>query len=97
VTIGKLPRARAAIGLVKVADLIGLGFEYYGSLGPLSSPRLSIHDEHLLFEAPHILSEHDIELSFGVGQALSDTQNQLIFKTIVGYTFDVSGCQNRKH
>jgi hypothetical protein len=85
----------AALALIKVADVVGLGFEYYGSLGPLASPRVSIHDEHLLFEAVHILSEHDIELSFGVGEALSDTQNQLIFKTIVGYTFDVSGRRSR--
>jgi hypothetical protein len=87
----------AALGLVKVADSIGLGFEYYGSLGPLTSPRLSIHDEHLLFEALHVISDHDIELSFGVGEAFSDTQNQLIFKTIVGYTFDVSGRPSRNH
>jgi hypothetical protein len=87
----------AALALVKVADLIGLGFEYYGSLGPLTSPRLSSHDEHLLFEALHILCDPDIELSFGVGEAISDTQNQLIFKTIVGYTFDVSGRRNLSH
>jgi hypothetical protein len=89
--------APAALGLVKVAGLIGLGFEYYGSLGPLTSPRLSNHDEHLLFEALHIFSDRDIELSFGVGEAISDTQNQLIFKTIVGYTFDVSGRRNLSH
>jgi len=87
----------AALGLVKLADAIGVGLEYYGSLGPLTSPRLSIHDEHLLFEALHIFTDHDIELSFGVGEAISDTQNQLIFKTIVGYTFDVSGSRNQNH
>lgn len=83
--------APGALGLVKLADVVGVGFEYYGSLGPVTSPRISAHDEHILFEALHIFAEHDIELSFGVGESISDVENKLIFKTILGYTFDVSG------
>jgi 2-keto-4-pentenoate hydratase/2-oxohepta-3-ene-1,7-dioic acid hydratase in catechol pathway len=92
------PRAprRTPGSSVKVAG-IGFGFEYYGSLGPLTSPRLSIRNEHLLFEAIHIFTDPEIELSFGVGEALSDTQNKLIFKTIVGYTFDLCRKQHLDH
>ena len=79
----------AALGLVKIQETVGIGVEYYSSLGPVGSGLLPVsQQEHYVYEVAHLISEENVELSWGAGEGLTEGSNRLVFKVIVGYSFD---------
>lgn len=58
---------------------LGVGLEYYAVL---TEPR-----EQYLFEAIDLFGIKDVEVNLAVGQGFGAASGQLIFKTILGYTF----------
>jgi hypothetical protein len=79
-----------AMALVKLADALGLGFEYYTGIGPIASPLPLRQQEHYLYEAAHLLAIESFELSIGVGEGLTPASNPVVVKAIVGYEFDTT-------
>jgi hypothetical protein len=80
------PAAKAA---VKIAEIVGLGFEYYAGLGPIASGFAPWREqEHYLYEVADLLAIDALELNLGVGEGLTEASNPLVIKMIVGYVFD---------
>lgn len=79
----------AVMGVFKVRELVGFGLEYYAGFGPVSHPHAWNDQEHYLYEVFHLLSEENVELTGGVGEGLTGASNPLVFKVILGYTFDL--------
>jgi hypothetical protein len=76
---------------LKVARTIGpaaLGFEYYGTLGPLASPLPWRQEEHYVFETFDLVGLPRLELNVGVGEGLTAASAGIVVKAIVGYTFE---------
>jgi hypothetical protein len=68
---------------------VSFGFEYYTNLGPFSSGFLPLREEeHYLYEVFNLLSVKRLELNAGVGEGLTAGSNRLIFKMILGYTWE---------
>ncbi|HUL29852.1 MAG TPA: hypothetical protein VLZ03_05295 [Thermodesulfobacteriota bacterium] len=63
------------------------GFEYYGSLGPLSGFDPLKEQKHQIFPVVDLNLGADWELNFGVGMGLTSSTDRLIIKTIVGRRF----------
>jgi hypothetical protein len=73
----------------KVHDAVSFGFEYYTNLGPFSRGFLTLREqEHYLYEVFNLLSVKHYELNAGVGEGLTAGSNPLIFKVILGYTWE---------
>jgi hypothetical protein len=66
------------------------GVEYYAALGPVVGLAPAREQQHYLFEVANLLAVRNLELNAGVGQGLTSASNALVFKVIVGYTFDRS-------
>ncbi len=79
--------APALMALFKIAGKVSLGLEYYGDIGPISSPASLSEQQHYLFEVVNLLAIPDLELNAGIGQGLSHGSNDLIAKVIIGYGF----------
>jgi hypothetical protein len=78
------------MAIAKIADALGLGFEYYTGLGPIAAMPPLREQEHYLYEAVHLLAIDRLELSIGVGEGLTHASNPLVLKTIVGWEFDTA-------
>ena len=79
--------APAVMALVKIAGKVSLGVEYYGDIGPISSPAALSEQQHYLFEVVNLIAISDFELNAGIGEGLSHGSNDLIAKVIIGYAF----------
>jgi hypothetical protein len=78
------PAAKAS----RTVGPVALGFEYYATLGPLTGLLPWKEEQHQVFEVVDLLSVESLELSFGVGEGLTESSAGLVFKVIVGYEFD---------
>jgi hypothetical protein len=78
----------AAMALIKVRQVVSVGFEYYAALGPLTSPSPFGAQQHTLFEVVNLLAVRDFELNVGVGEGLTAASNAVTLKAIVGYAFE---------
>jgi hypothetical protein len=77
------------MAVYKVHEAVSLGFEYYTNLGPFSSGFLPLREqEHYVYEVFNLLSVKRLELNAGVGEGLTAGSNRLIFKMILGYTWE---------
>jgi hypothetical protein len=77
------------MALYKLHDAVSFGIEYYADLGPFGSGFLPLSEqEHYLFEVFNLLAVKRFELNAGVGEGLTAGSNGLIFKTILGYTWE---------
>lgn len=79
--------APAMMALVKIRELVSLGLEYYGDLGPFTSFSPAGGQQHYLFEVVNVLAWSDFELNAGIGEGLSSGSNDLVAKAIFGYRF----------
>ncbi len=78
----------AATAVVKVRGVIGLGLEYYASLGPIGGFHAARDQEHYVFEVVNLLAVRHLELNVGVGEGLTAGSNGWIVKTIVGWSLE---------
>lgn len=77
------------MAVYKLHETASFGFEYYANLGPFSKGFLVWKDEeHYLYEVFNLLEIQRLELNAGVGEGLTADSNRLIFKMIVGYTWE---------
>ncbi len=75
----------------KVARTVGpvaLGFEYYATFGPGIAFVPLAEQGQQLFEVLDVLSVDRLEVNVGVGEGLTRASEGLVFKAIVGYTFE---------
>jgi hypothetical protein len=70
---------------VKIRDVVSLGVEYYGSIGPIAHPDAVKQQEHYLFGVANVLALAGWELNFGVGAGLTPSSNDVIVKAIFGH------------
>ena len=61
-----------------------LGFEYYGSLGPLNQFKKSSEQGHALFLAYDLVGNNKWELNIGPGWGLTPATDGFVFKILVG-------------
>ena len=78
----------AAAAYLKIPKVAAIGFEYYGSLGPLKkfSPRSA--QVHYLFAATNLLVFAGWEVNAAVGRGLTTlggSSNEYVIKTILGH------------
>jgi len=64
------------------------GFEYYGSVGPVTGFYAVPDQEHQIFPAIDLNLSPKWEINFGVGVGLTRSTDHLIAKMILGYRFD---------
>jgi hypothetical protein len=64
-----------------------MGFEYYGSLGPLNNFQPYQSQQQQLFSAIDLDWSPDSELNFGYGWGFTQSTDNAIFKVILGYRF----------
>jgi hypothetical protein len=69
------------------SDVLDVGFEYYGSLGPVKGFDASREQEHQIFPAIDLNVSPDWEINFGVGVGLTPATDHLIAKLILGRRF----------
>jgi hypothetical protein len=81
------PSFQPAVKVARTVGPIALGFEYYATLGPLSSILPWKEEEQQVFEVVDLVSVADFELNAGVGEGLTDATNGVVFKMILGYEF----------
>jgi hypothetical protein len=77
----------AAMAVIKIRDLVSLGFEYYAGFGPVTSPLAFSNQQQTLFEVANLLALSNLEVNFGVGEGLTAASNDLTIKAIIGYEF----------
>ena len=87
---GGLQFEPAAKAMVKFGHL-GLGLEYYSSLGSITGFDTFREQEHALFQVVDILALEPLELNLGVGEGLTRGSNNLVFKVIFGWSFGGDG------
>jgi hypothetical protein len=71
------------------AELLALGIEYYGSIGPMASPLPLAAQTHQFFGVVDLEAFHDLELELGLGGGVTPASAGLVGKVIVGYSFDL--------
>jgi hypothetical protein len=77
------PAAKAVLKL----GHIGVGLEYYTSLGSVTGFDAFRNQEHALFQTLDILDFEPLELNLGIGEGLTRGSNDLVVKVIFGWSF----------
>jgi len=75
-------------GVIKVGELVSFGVEYYTNLGPFSGFLPWNQEEQYVYEVVNLIGVKRFELNAGVGEGLTDASNRLVFKAILGYTWE---------
>jgi hypothetical protein len=75
------PNFKASYAFFKKANL---GFEYYGSLGPITNFDSRAEQSHALFFAYDLSGNPDWELNIGPGWGLTKATDGFVFKILVG-------------
>jgi hypothetical protein len=65
------------------------GFEYYGSIGPVTQVLPISQQEHQIFPAIDLNLSPQWEFNFGVGVGMTQGTDHLIVKMIIGYRFNL--------
>lgn len=73
---------------VKIHEAVSVGVEYYANLGPIGGILPWQEEEQYVYEVFNLLSVKHFELNAGVGEGLTDASNRLVFKTILGYSWE---------
>ena len=71
----------------KVLDLYSFGVEYYGSIGPMASPKPARDQLHYVFMAWNVYVFDQWEINLGVGGGLTPASDGMVLKSILGRTF----------
>jgi hypothetical protein len=82
------PSFEPALKVARSLGPVAVGFEYYASFGPLSAPLPWRSQEHYLYEAVDLLSVERFELNAGIGEGLTPESAGIVFKVILGYSFE---------
>jgi hypothetical protein len=72
----------------KFEGAVGVGIEYYASLGPMSNIAGWSSQQHVLYEVINVLSIERLEVNAGIGEGLTKASNPLTFKLILGWSFE---------
>ncbi|MDE3143066.1 MAG: hypothetical protein KGL19_02855 [Bacteroidota bacterium] len=75
------PNIKAAYTFFKNANL---GFEYYGSMGPINQFDKLPQQNHALFLAYDMLNNDNWELNIGPGFGLTNATDKFVFKVLAG-------------
>lgn len=78
------PNAKVSYDFTKV---VAVGFEYYGSVGPVGNPDPLANQQQQIFPAVDLNVSPDWEINFGVGWGLTRSTDHLILKGIIGRRF----------
>jgi outer membrane putative beta-barrel porin/alpha-amylase len=70
-----------------LTQVVSAGFEYYGSLGPLSGFDRVDQQQHQIFPVVDLNLGPRWEFNFGIGFGLTRSTDPLIVKLILGYRF----------
>jgi hypothetical protein len=82
------PSFQPALKAWRSLGSFALGVEYYGTLGPVTAPLPARDQEHTLYGAFDLLSSPSFELNAAVGAGLTPASAGVVFKVILGYTFE---------
>jgi hypothetical protein len=82
------PSLQPALKVARTIGPVALGFEYYGTLGPLVAPLPWRQEEHYVFETFDLVGLQHLELNIGLGEGLTEVSAGIVVKAIVGYTFE---------
>jgi hypothetical protein len=82
---GCTPSLEPGAAAYRKAGAVSLGFEYYGSLGPVSRLHRLTDQEHYLFAVANVLGASGWELNGGVGRGMTAASNDYVLKVIVGH------------
>jgi hypothetical protein len=85
------PSFEPCIKALRAVGPVGLGVEYYATLGPVGAIYAPRDQEHYLFGAVDWLTGGPIELNAAVGAGLTPESSGVVFKMILGYTFEREG------
>jgi len=69
-----------------IRDLLSVGIEYYADLGPIDGWLPIEEQQHYLFEVVNVLAWKGVEINLGVGEGLTAASNDLVAKTILGFS-----------
>jgi hypothetical protein len=78
------PNLKASYDVTKV---VAMGFEYYGSTGPIFRLDPYQEQEHQIFAAIDLNTDPNWEFNGGVGLGLTNSTDKAIFKIIIGRRF----------
>jgi hypothetical protein len=82
------PSLQPAFKAARTVGPIALGVEYFSTLGPIGALLSPVDQEHYLFETVDLVSAERFELNAGVGEGLTPASAGVVFKMILGYTFE---------
>jgi hypothetical protein len=66
---------------------VGLGFEYYATIGPIAAPLPWPQEQQQLFGVVDVLSVERLEVNAGIGAGLTRDSAGIVAKAIVGWEF----------
>jgi len=89
------PSFEPAFKAARSLGLFAVGFEYYGSLGPMAAPLRLADQAHYLYEVIDWLSLDHVEINAGIGEGLTTASAGIVVKAILGYSFDGVATQPR--
>ncbi len=82
------PALEPAFKVARTVGPVALGLEYYATLGPVGDLLLASDQGHYIFEVVDLLSAKQFELNAGVGEGLTPASAGVVFKVILGYSFE---------
>jgi hypothetical protein len=82
------PSFQPALKIARRVGPVALGIEYYATLGPLGAILPWREQEQQIFEVLDLWSVEHLEVNAGVGEGLTESSQGLVFKAIVGWTFE---------
>jgi hypothetical protein len=78
------------------AELLAVGVEYYGALGPIARPLPIGEQIHEIFAVIDLEALPAVELELGLGGGVTTASAGLVGKVIVGTSFDVMNASRRR-
>ena len=63
-----------------------MGVEYYASFGPVDGFLPIAAQEHYVYEVVNVLAWKAVEINIGIGEGLTRASNDLVAKTILGFS-----------
>lgn len=84
------PSFQPALKASRTVGPVGLGIEYYATLGPFSGFLPWSQQQQQVFECVDVLSIEHVELNACVGEGLTSSSEGVVLKTILGYSFETA-------
>lgn len=84
------PSFQPALKASRTVGPVGLGIEYYATLGPFSGFLPWSQQQQQVFECVDVLSIEHVELNACLGEGLTSSSEGVVLKTILGYSFETA-------